>query len=119
MSTILSVTSNVPPTKNLIVSTGVEHFKNYQDTHLEKEEHYIRVLKKFENRKGDFQIGLCMFPGQSRLFKKAKWATADTSFKRFKGYDEFGIEFWDEESKRCASYAIFSGHSKVNRNFIE
>lgn len=94
--------------------SGVEHFKKYQDAHLEPDQHYIRVLKKFEDAKnGDFQIGLCMFPGQSQIFHKAKWATADTSFKRFKNFDEFGIEFWDEESKRCKCILSFSDYRLI------
>lgn len=82
------------------ICIGVENFKKYQDTTFSKEDRYVRVLKKFKDSKnGDFQIGLCMFPGQSRLFHKAKWVTADTSFKRYKNYDKFGIEYWNEESK--------------------
>lgn len=87
---------------------GVEHFKHYQDSKLDKEDHYVRSLKKFKDaKKGDFEIGVCMFPGQSRLFHQAKWITADTSFKRFKNYDEFGMEYWDEESKKCMFPQVF------------
>lgn len=51
-----------------------------------------------------------MFPQQSDLLRLAKWLVCDTSFKRVKGWKEFGIELWESNSERCTfpyQYPVF------------
>lgn len=63
-----------------------------------------------------------MFPQQSDLLRLAKWLVCDTSFKRVKGWKEFGIELWESNSERSMSVCrafVTSESAEAHRKLFE
>ncbi|KIO26910.1 hypothetical protein M407DRAFT_7585 [Tulasnella calospora MUT 4182] len=76
-----------------------------QAQRLDPEDQYLRCVEEIKITTNEsIRIAVCMFPAQSRLLSKARWITCDTSYKRVKRSQEFGIEGWDETTHRSISY---------------
>lgn len=66
------------------------------------EEQYVRHVGTHRgNGENEFSLVVCMLPAMSRKLMHAKRLSIDTSFKRLHGWEEFEIETWDSDTKRC------------------
>ncbi|KAG8957771.1 hypothetical protein FRC00_003541 [Tulasnella sp. 408] len=103
---------------------GAQKLKEIHDKTLPSDQQYIRLVKEypFDGSTDSFRIILCMFPQQSDLLRLAKWLVCDTSFKRVKGWKEFGIELWESNSERSMSVCrafITSESAEAHRKLFE
>lgn len=70
---------------------------------LPHEEQYVRHVETHQGKDGEdkFSLVICMLPSMSRQLMHAIRLSIDTSFKRLHGWEEFEIETWDADTKRC------------------
>ena len=65
------------------------------------EEKYIRCMEEITLNDETFKINVCMAPEMSMYLLNAKQLTIDTSFKRVQNWEEFEIERWHDNAKKC------------------
>lgn len=84
------------------------------------EEQYVRHVETYHNRgEDDFSLVVCMLPAMSQKLMSAKRLSIDTSFKRLHGWEEFEIETWDSDTKRCKfSRSVVVLNVVYTHNFI-
>lgn len=76
---------------------------------LPLDEQYVRCAEKHTDTAGkEFLFVICMLRAMSQQLMTAKRLSSDTSFKRLHGWEEFELETWDSNSKRCES--LFNAH---------
>ena len=64
-------------------------------------EKYVRLAEELYVDGESFRIIVCMTPIMSQYLMKAKRLTIDTSFKRVYGMEEFEMETWHDNGKKC------------------
>lgn len=81
---------------------------------LPLEEQYVRCAETHQI-KGEktFSLVICMLRKMSLQLMRAKRLSIDTSFKRLHGWEEFEIETWDADSKRCKHHFSSRAHCLV------
>ena len=69
---------------------------------LPLEEQYVRYAE-VHNVAGEpkFSLVICMLRAMSRHLMQAKRVSIDTSFRQLHDWEEFEIESWESDSKRC------------------
>ena len=75
---------------------------------LSMEYQYVRLVEEVElSTKESIRIVICMSPIMSHYLMNAKRLTIDTSFKRVQQCEEFEMETWLDNVKRCADFSTF------------
>lgn len=73
-----------------------------KDALLPLEQRYVRRAEEVTFKGVTFRQVICMFPSQSRhLIRRARFLQIDTAFKRVKGWKEFEIMAWDNDTHTC------------------
>lgn len=69
---------------------------------MDAEYHYVRCVEEVElEGLKSFRVVICMTPIMSHYLMNATRVTIDTSFKRVHPMQEFEIEVWLDDDKRC------------------
>ena len=77
-----------------------------QHIHCAIEEQYVRCVDDVTVGNTTFRIIVCMTLEMSKLLMNAKQLTFDTSFKHVHKWEEFEIEMWHDDAKRCKNEII-------------
>ena len=72
------------------------------------EQKYICIAKELSVDGELFRIIICMTPVMSQYVMKAKQLTIDTSFKRVYDMEEFEMETWHDNGKKCRYIKVSS-----------
>ena len=70
-------------------------------------EKYICIAEEINVDGESMCIVICMTPMMSKYLMAAKRLTIDTAFKRVYGMDEFEIETWHDNGKKCTYSLLF------------